>query len=40
MTKNWTPLAIAWLVLAIVGLAGTWYFNALSIVAMRDFAGD
>ena len=40
MTKNWTPLAITWLVLAVVGLAGTWYFNALSIIAMRDFVGD
>lgn len=40
MTKNWTPLSIAWLVLALLGLVGTWYFNALSIVAMRDFVGD
>ena len=40
MTKNWTPLAIIWLGLAVVGLAGTWYFNALSIIAMGDFLGD
>lgn len=40
MTKNWTPLAITWLVLAIAGLVGTWSFNALSIVQMRDFIGD
>ena len=40
MTKNWTPLALTWLVLAIVGLIGTWTFNALAIVQMRDFIGD
>jgi len=40
MTKNWTPLAVTWLVLAIVGLIGTWTFNALAIVQMRDFIGD
>lgn len=40
MTRNWTPLALAWLALAVVGLAGTWYFNALAIVAARDFIGD
>lgn len=40
MTRHWTPLAIVWLVLAIAGLVGTWYFNVLSIVAARDFIGD
>ena len=40
MTKNWTPLALTWLALAIVGLIGTWTFNALAIVQMRDFIGD
>lgn len=40
MTKHWTPLAITWFVLAIVGLVGTWTFNALSIVQMRNFIGD
>ncbi len=40
MTKNWTPLAITWLVVAIVGLVGTWVFNALAIIQMRDFIGD
>lgn len=40
ITKNWTPLAITWLVLAIVGLIGTWSFNALAIIQMRDFIGD
>ncbi len=40
MTKNWTPLAITWLALAIVGLVGTWTFNAFAIIQMRDFFGD
>lgn len=40
MTKHWTPLAIIWLVLAIAGLIGTWTFNVLAIVQLRDFIGD
>ena len=40
MTKNWTPLAVSWLVIAIAGLVGTWTFNVLAIVQMRDFIGD
>jgi hypothetical protein len=40
LTKNWTPLAITWLVLAIAGLIGTWTFNVLAIVQLRDFVGD
>lgn len=40
MTKNWTPLAITWFVLAILGLIGTWTFNTLAIIQMRDFIGD
>ena len=40
MTKNWTPLAIVWLVLSIIGLVGTWTFNVFAIVQMRDFIGD
>jgi hypothetical protein len=40
MTRNWTPLAITWALIAIIGLVGTWYFNAVSIMAARDFIGD
>jgi hypothetical protein len=40
MTKNWTPLAITWLLLSIAGLIGTWTFNVLAIVQLRDFIGD
>ena len=40
MTKNWTPIAITWLVLAIAGLVGTWIFNTMAIIQVRDFFGD
>jgi hypothetical protein len=40
MTKNWTPLSITWFALAIVGLVGTWTFNTLAIIQLRDFIGD
>lgn len=40
MTKHWTPLAFIYLALSVVGLLGTWFFNALAIVQMRDFVGD
>jgi len=40
MTRNWTPLAFVFLALAVAGLIGTWSFNALAIVQMRDFIGD
>lgn len=40
MTKNWTPLAITWLVLAIIGLVGTWIFNVLAIIEQRNYIGD
>lgn len=40
MTRNWTPLAIVYLVLALAGLVGTWTFNAFSIVQARNFVGD
>lgn len=39
-TTPWTPLAIIWLVLAILGLIGTWTFNILAIVSRNDFIGD
>ena len=30
-TPRWTPLALVYLVLAIVGLVGTWTLNILAI---------
>lgn len=40
MTRHWTPLAVVYSVLALVGLIGTWLFNALAIIQLRDFVGD
>ena len=40
MTRHLTPLAIAYLVIAVVGLVVTWWFNALAIVQMNDFVTD
>ena len=40
MTKHWTPRALIYLALSIIGLVGTWIFNGLAIVQMRDFVGD
>ena len=40
MTRHWTPLALVYACLAVVGLLGTWFFNVLAIVQLRDFIGD
>ena len=40
MTRDWTPLALVYLVFAIAGLVGTWIFNALAIIQLRDYLGD
>lgn len=40
LRRHWTPTAALFLALAIAGLIGTWSFNALAIVQMRDFVGD
>lgn len=40
MTRNWTPLAVTYLVLAIGGLVGTMIFNALSVVLARNYLVD
>lgn len=40
MTRDWTPLALTYLALAIAGLIGTWIFNAIAIVQLRDYLGD
>lgn len=40
MRRHWTPLAFAYLGLAIAGLIGTWYFNVLAILQMADYLGD
>lgn len=40
MTTNWTPPALVYLALSVVGLVGTWSFNMIAIVQMRDYLGD
>ena len=40
MTRHWNPLAVVYLCLAVAGLVGTWWFNVLAIVQLRDFVGD
>jgi len=40
MTRHWTPLAFVYLALAVAGLIGTWTFNVLAIVQVRDYIGD
>jgi hypothetical protein len=40
MAKNWTPLAVVYLALSLVGLIGTFAFNALAVAQLRDFLGD
>lgn len=39
-TRRWTPLGIVYLVLAIIGLAGTWTLNILAIASGSDFVGE
>lgn len=40
LRADWTPLAITYLVLSVVGLIGTWTYNIVAIVERRDFLGD
>lgn len=40
MRRHWTPLAVAYLVLALVGLVGTFILNAWTVVQGRDYLGD
>ena len=40
MTRHWNSRAVVFGVLALVGLVGTWTYNALAIIERRDFLGD
>ncbi|TFB73809.1 DUF2834 domain-containing protein [Cryobacterium flavum] len=40
MTKHWTPLAFVYLALSLAGLAGTWSYNVIAIIQLRDLVGD
>lgn len=37
---HWTPLAVTYLLLSVVGLIGTWTYNTSAILARRDYLGD
>jgi hypothetical protein len=37
---RWTPLAVVYLALAIVGLVGTWTLNILAILSGSDFVTE
>lgn len=38
--QHWTPRAIGYLALALIGLVGTWTFNISAILHRRNFAAD
>ncbi|MET0811442.1 MAG: DUF2834 domain-containing protein [Microbacterium sp.] len=40
MRRHWTPLAVVYLVLSIVGLVGTFALNAWTVVIGRDYLAD
>jgi hypothetical protein len=40
MLKNWNSRSITYLLLAIAGLVGTWYFNFLAIAQGSNFFTD
>lgn len=40
MRRDWTPLAITYLVLSIAGLLGTFALNAWTVVLGRDYLRD
>jgi hypothetical protein len=40
LVRHWNATATTFAILSIVGLVGTWFFNALAIVQVRDFLGD
>lgn len=40
MTRHWSPLAIAYAVLAVCGLVGTWIYNGIAISQMNNFITD
>lgn len=37
---RWTPRAVLYLVLAGIGLVGTWTYNVIAILESRDYLGD
>lgn len=40
LTSGWTPLAVVYLALAVIGLVWTALLNVWSVVEARDYLGD
>ena len=40
MRRHWDLISLSYLLLAIVGLVGTWYFNVHAVLAGSDFFSD
>lgn len=40
MRRHWDLISVGYLLLAIVGLVGTWYFNVQAVLAGSDFFSD
>ncbi|MGA0883529.1 MAG: DUF2834 domain-containing protein [Candidatus Nanopelagicales bacterium] len=40
MRRHWDLISVSYLLLAIVGLVGTWYFNVQAVLAGSDFFSD
>ncbi|MGA0078303.1 MAG: DUF2834 domain-containing protein [Candidatus Nanopelagicales bacterium] len=40
MRRHWDLISLSYLLLAIVGLVGTWYFNVQAVLAGSDFFSD
>jgi magnesium-transporting ATPase (P-type) len=40
MRRHWDLISVAYLLLAIVGLVGTWYFNVQAVLAGSNFFSD
>lgn len=40
LRRGWTPRALLYLALAVIGLIGTWAYNVTAIIERRDFLGD
>jgi hypothetical protein len=38
--KPWPRLAVVYLIIAILGLIGTWTFNVLAILSNSSFVGE
>lgn len=40
MTKNWTPVAFAYLAISLIGLIASWTLNSLAVAQARNLIAD